>query len=492
MLKLKSAYLPKVFDQQIQEHILGQNDSQTSWLIGRDSTCDLCLNDDAASGIHARIQQIGGQFYFSDMGSRNGTLVNERELGRNELHCLKPEDRIQVGKTLLSVDEVVVKLGSNREIEWWTNQSIVVECIGIINETPDTKTFQFCSPQWFSYLPGQFAQIEVQINGKSVKRPYTISSSPTRPEILEITVKRVFHSSNEVSVSNWLHTEFQVGDSLKLVGGAKGHFTPAPDFPDKLLLIAAGSGITPMMSIARYLYDQRSTIDVVLLYSIRTLADWTFRAEMEFIAERHPYFHPRITFTRPQANEARFGLTGRIHPALIEMIAPDWSDRTVFVCGSDGFMTTARQTFEVMEFPMERYYEESFGESVEVSASPSLPQSDEDFLAVPVEQSEESEEILTLSEAGSDEVPLVNFLHSGKSTEADAELSVLEIAEQVGANIESTCCIGRCGACKVKVCSGNIAYPTKQPGLVLTEQEKEEGYVLSCIAYPAGAVSIEA
>jgi len=492
MLKLKSAYLPKVFDQQIQEHILGQNDSQTSWLIGRDSTCDLCLNDDAASGIHARIQRIGGQFYFADMGSRNGSIVNERELGRNELYCLKPGDRIQVGKTLLSVDEVVARPDSNRDLEWWTNQSIVVECIGIIDETPDTKTFQFRSSQWFSYLPGQFAQIEVQINGKSVKRPYTISSSPTRPEILELTVKRVSHSSNEVSVSNWLHTEFQVGDSLKLVGGAKGHFTPAPDFPDKLLLVAAGSGVTPMMSIARYLYDVRSTIDVVLLYSIRTLVDWTFRAEMEFIADRHPHFHPRITFTRPQANEARFGLTGRIHPALIEIVAPDWSDRTVFVCGSDSFMTVARQTFEVMDFPMERYYEESFGESAEVSASSSLLSIDEDPWGVSVEQSEDSEATLTISEAVCDEVPSVSFLHSGQSTEADAELSVLEIAEQVGANIESTCCIGRCGACKVRVSSGSVAYRTKQPGPVLTEQEKEEGYALSCIAYPVGAVSIEA
>jgi ferredoxin-NADP reductase len=242
-----------------------------------------------------------------------------------------------------------------------------------------------------------------------------------------------------------------------------------------------------MMSIVRYLYDLRSQIDVVLLYSIKTLSDWTFRAEMQFISERHPFFHPRITLTRPQANEARFGLTGRINPAIVEMVSPDWSDRTVFVCGSDSFMTGVRQTFEVMEFPMERYHEESFGDS----AAGSAPLSSSSMNEASVEHTEALDEVPTVLETLGDAAPSVNFVQSGKSIEADVGLSVLELAEQVGANIESSCCVGRCGVCKVKAC-GSIAYRTIQQGSVLTEPEKAAGYVLSCIAYPVGAVEIEA
>lgn len=497
MLKVKSIFIPTIFDQQPAIHTLSaQEINQKSWIIGRDEGCDLQLDDPAITGIHSKIQLFKGQLYFSDAGSTNGSSINGQELAPDELCELHQGDKIQVGQTLLYIEDIALRPEANLDISLWIDQSLEVECVGIIEETSDTKTFQFRKEGvWFSYLPGQFVPIEVEIEGTRVIRPYTISSPPTRPELLELTIRRVKKSENAVSVSNWMHDHFNVGDSLRLASGAKGRFTPAPEFPEKLLLIAGGSGITPMMSIAKSLYDANPGSDVVLVYSIRTANDWIFRAEMQFMAQRYPQFRPRITLTRPES-KAWFGLTGHIDRSMIEMAASDWSDRAVFVCGSDPFMQAMRQTFEAMDFPMERYREESFG-----SGADSLAQADAESLPTIGTSNGKAPRLTsklpatstpTQSAANHSTGPSVCFVHSNQTVEADPDEKLLEVAERTRVTIESSCYSGRCGKCKVKV-QGQVEYRNAKPDpAALSQQDQQDGYALACIGHPVGAVEVEA
>ncbi len=525
MLRLRSSYLPDLFSgSSFGKHLLAQNDhNQTTWKIGRSPECDLTLNDAKVSGTHAIVQFIDGNFYFMDVGSSNGSIVNGDLLPPNTLHKIAVGDEIAVGETLLHVDEVMLLPSATHtpsvNVSWWIRQDIDAHCVDIIDETPDVKTFSFVADPalLFLYRPGQFARLEFQIEGERIVRAYTMSSSPSRPDLLQFTVKRAVRSETDVSVSNWLHDRFQVGDSIRILGGAKGSFTPAPQFPPKLLLVSAGSGITPMMSISRYLSDLRSTIDVVFFHSARTLDDCIFRNELELIANQNVNFKLKIALTQPQPKSAWLGFTGHLDTAMLQMIAPDVAERHVFVCGPDGFMNHVRQLFGTIDFPIAQYHEESFGEVEGIPVEP-IPETIDDMPVLdptPLPTVELNPDTAASPEASPDTstsepvpqpstapsasspssttAPTVRFKRSNKSMAVDVKTSILDAAEKLGADINlNGCGAGRCGACKVKVC-GTIEYPNKQPNpAALSAQEHQNGYVLSCIAYPIGSVEVDA
>lgn len=132
----------------------------------------------------------------------------------------------------------------------WFSKKTPVVCINVIQETPDVKTFQFqaIEPQLFHFKPGQFVGMQLEIEGEKHNRSYTIASTPSRPYTLELTIKK----ENGGAVSPWLHENITVGSELELRGPA-GRFNCLDTESDKVLLISAGSGITPMMSMARFL-----------------------------------------------------------------------------------------------------------------------------------------------------------------------------------------------------------------------------------------------
>lgn len=139
------------------------------------------------------------------------------------------------------------------------------------DETSDTKTFRLgrLDGQVFDYLPGQYITLSVVISGQEHKRSYSPASTSSHPGILEITVKR---SPNDV-ISNWLNDHLKVGDTLN-VKGPYGKFSCAKrSAPQKILFLAAGSGIVPIMSMLRWLADTEAQVDVTLLLSFQTLYD---------------------------------------------------------------------------------------------------------------------------------------------------------------------------------------------------------------------------
>ena len=522
MLKLKSVNFEQ---QQFEVHQLHQSyPGQLEWLIGRNTDCDLVLLSPEVSRVHGRIFFVDDHYYFTDIGSTSGSLLNGDFIPINEKRLIDAGDLLQIGETFLHVEELVPPTAGAAALadplslpraQW--GKELLCRCDRIIDETPDVKTFCFAAePQMlFHYKPGQFATVQLEIDGETVMRPYTISSSPSRPWHLSLTIKRVPANSPDVPagrVSNWMHDHVKVGDRVKIIGGAMGEFTCLP-LPPKLLMISAGSGITPMMSMSRWIQDTIAPSHVIFLHSARTPDDIVFRAELEELATQMPNFQLAITLTQQPLMRSWMGLTGRISQSLLNMVAPDLHDRAVYVCGSEGFMQSIKATLEEMNFPMQYYKQESFGGSpaprAKQSALPAAGSSSQialpaaNSLAIAAAKSNGKGAAKSNGKTNGKVAPAkpalepasngalaVTFANSNASVACDDSMSVLELAEQEGIPIRSACRVGACGACKVMASQGKVRYDS--PPNALTSAERQAGYLLACVAYPVEQLVVEA
>ena len=523
-----------------------ENQLNQECLVGRDERCCIVLNDTLASRTHGKIAFRNGNYYYSDLGSRNGTKINNENAQLNQEYLLKPSDTIALGNHLLWIKAIAGVEASRPQaltpeqymplaaidtasLETWTQGMKLLKCVQITNETVDVKTFTFVSepPVKFDYQPGQFATLNLNINGKSVKRSYSISSTPSRPHTLEITVKRVPAPHDEPSappglVSNWLHDNLKVGSQIE-VNAPMGKFTNFANPSRKLFLISAGSGITPMMSMSRWICDTVSNVDIVFLHSARSPEDIIFRQELEMMTSRYPNFKLAITVTRPVPGQPWYGYTGRINETILPAIASDYKERTVYVCGPNPFMEATKELLQKINFPMENYYEESFGGAKKKKKpAPTVPKADQTSIVLPQAvqgQTPLPTNIPTTKSApksgptsapisaipntsivnGSKPAPasapvsapeptssspVVVLSKSGQEIACDGEECILEVAEAEGANLPFGCRMGACGACKVKKLEGEVIYDD--------DVDCEDGYILTCVARPAGRVAIEA
>ena len=149
--------------------------------------------------------------------------------------------------------------------------------VQIVRETPSVLTFRLADPTAdrlpFDFLPGQFLQVEVEPEaGKTARRSYTIASSPTQRAYVELTVKR----EEQGVVSRYLHDKVVADDLLK-VSGPFGAFTFTGTDAQSIVLIAGGVGITPMMSVLRYLTDTAWKGDIFFFYGARSTEEFVFR-----------------------------------------------------------------------------------------------------------------------------------------------------------------------------------------------------------------------
>ncbi|WP_432467529.1 MOSC N-terminal beta barrel domain-containing protein [Agarivorans sp. Z349TD_8] len=327
---------------------------------------------------------------------------------------------------------------------WQAGQSRLLKCIAIREETHDVKTFILEAPEGniCHYQAGQYIGIELEIDGSPVHRNYTLSSSPSRPLSLAITVKRV---SNGLA-SNWLHDNLKPGMQLKALAPAGDFHLPASP-SNKLLLLSAGSGITPMLSMLRYLSDINSQLDVVFLHSAHSEQDLIARAELEVLAQQMP--HCSIRYSLSQSAQSTWqGYQGRLNRGMLLDIE-DLELRSVFVCGPQGFMDSAKQQLLALGVHPDDYFSESFGHQISDSV--------------------ESKSINILFDSWDSHV------------QGNNQQSILEQAEQAGLNLNYSCRGGFCGACKVKLESGEVSI-LEDSGL--NDEEKQQGYILSCSCIP--------
>ncbi len=475
----------KIFDYQTTEYQMASlNPKLSDCTIGRSPTCDLVLDSFDVSRVHAKIQMQNAEYYLIDPGSVNGCRINGQTIKSNQAYPLKIDDLIRIGNFVLLIEAInptaqVSKL-ENRKYQLtaisqhrWTEE-ISVRCVRIVTETAEVKSFTFMAdpPVKFNYLPGQSVMLHLEINGEPILRSYSISSTPSRPHTLEITVKRLAAGELQPAglVSNWLHDQIELGSQIK-ISAPIGKFTCAPRPPAKLLLLSAGSGITPMMSMARWIADTAAATDVVFFHCARSPQEIIFRQELELLSARLPNFHLAVSITQPLYGQAWASFTGRLSESMLRCIAPDFLERKAYVCGPESFMQASQSLLAQLGFPMQNYAQERFGTALQ------QPPADN---PAPVQKNSQSH----LSQS------TLLFSSSGQQTEHDGSKSVLQLAEQAGVKIRSNCRQGVCGACKKRKTEGEVRYDAEPDAL--EPSDRDAGHILTCVAFPVGKVVIEA
>jgi ferredoxin-NADP reductase len=343
-------------------------------------------------------------------------------------------------------------------LRFWNAATTKLRCVAIAPEAPDVKTFHFAAEDgsWFRYQPGQFVTLALPVPGSTVYRTYTLSSTPTRPQRVSVTVK----AQKDSIGTRWLLDQLRVGETLNAVGPA-GDFTLSAR-AEKLLFISGGSGVTPMLSMTRYLHDLAAPADIAYLHFARTPADLLFTSEVDGLARLWPALKPRFIVDDP-AGENWAGPMGRPGEALLRQLCPDLTDRDVFCCGPTPFMQAVRDAVTAVSGSLARYREESF------QPAPPAPAPDADPATM-----------------GNAEI---RFTQSGRSATINGQDTILAAAQAAGIPIPYACQMGLCGTCQVKKLSGEVVM-THEGGI--TDDAVAEGYILACCARPSsGAIEIE-
>lgn len=323
----------------------------------------------------------------------------------------------------------------------------------IFDETPTVRTFRLTDPAGghlpFSYLPGQFLTVTVRPDGRAIKRSYTIASAPTTSDACDITVKR----ENEGTVSRFLHDRITEGDTLQ-VTAPSGKFTFVGEEAPSIVLIAGGVGITPMMSVVRYLTARAWPGEMFLIYATRSDDEVIFREELEYLKRRYPNLHLTLVSDEVHAENWEYG-AGRVTRELLETAVPDIQTRRVHMCGPPPMMDAVKSILTDLAVPANQMFTEIF-----IAKEPQPPAID--ALA-----------------AADTKVAVVTFARARQTALTPPTKTVLEAAEDVGVPIEYSCRVGTCGICKVHLLAGSV---TMEVDEALDETDKANDVVLACQA----------
>ncbi|MBA8907990.1 ferredoxin--NADP reductase [Aminobacter ciceronei] len=320
----------------------------------------------------------------------------------------------------------------------------------------------------FSYRPGQFLTVERDGDGGRIARQYSLSSTPEAHRDLRITVKKI----DGGAVSPWLVQDVGEGQALE-VQPPRGRFFRGFDEPRHVLMLACGSGIAPILSIARHLLAQDAGHRVTIIYGNRTPDAVILGDEVGALAESHPTAcHVEQVMSR--AGESWHGARGRIDKTFIETRWKDWQaashglSTSIFLCGPQEFMDDAERAFVDLGLALADIHRESFD----------LVLNDDDgepgLTLVGVNDPGESgpcERIVAV--VGGEEYETV-------PEEGESILAALIRAE---ADVPFSCQEGTCASCISKLTEGSASV---RPGVLQTlrQDDLDEGLTLACLSRP--------
>jgi ferredoxin-NADP reductase/DMSO/TMAO reductase YedYZ heme-binding membrane subunit len=341
---------------------------------------------------------------------------------------------------------------------FWKGELVIAR---IFDETHDVKTFRFVSPDGgplpFEHVAGQYINLHLTIEGRRVNRSYTIASSPTRAAYCEISVKKVPNGYG----SKHLHETWREGQRVK-VSAPAGKFHFAGHEAERVVLIAGGIGITPMMSVVRSLTDRGWKGDLYLIFSVRLVKDVVFADELAYLRARFPNLHLKLTVSG-DPDTAWDGARGHVTREMIAGFVPDLKRGPIMLCGPDKMMTAMREILVGVGVPDGEIHQEAF-----ISTPPLEPTAEE-----PVEPGVAAN---------------ITFRRAGKTAES-TELTVLEAAEDCGIALPFECRSGICGQCKTKLISGKVAMEVQD---ALTPADRSKGLILACQARAARDIEVDA
>ena len=334
----------------------------------------------------------------------------------------------------------------------------------IIQETADAITIVFHQPAAGSiaYQSGQFLTLIIPVEGKEVRRAYSLCSSPFVDEDLAVTVKRV----DKGLMSNWLPDNLKVGNTIKVMAPT-GHFTTEFTKAGKrhLIMFAGGSGITPMMSIAKSLLVEEPDSIVSLIYCNRDIDSIIFKEQFEQLQTQYEgRFHVIHILDNAPMNWQ--GLSGLLnHEMLIKLFEriPDWGHdkSTYLMCGPEGMMKNVESIWALQKIPTDRIFKESFVQGT---------------IDKETKKAED-----TASEKIIDRVVTIHYEGSEHKITVPADKTILETALDEGIDLPFSCQSGLCTACRGKALSGKVKLDEEEG---LSQSERDEGYVLTCVGHP--------
>jgi uncharacterized protein YcbX/ferredoxin-NADP reductase len=329
-----------------------------------------------------------------------------------------------------------------------------LRCVARIAETREITSFLFQSGDGAplpDYAAGQVVVLEVPIDGVPHRRCYTLSSSPSRTGTLAITVRR------GPLVSATLHDRLQVADTVVALGiGGKFQLHPRPT--RNLLFLSAGSGITPFLSMLRWMADHAWPVQVLLHHSARLPNDVVAADELRLL-ERQANGRLRVDLRLTRAGAPRF------RADMLADLCPDIGERLIFACGPATFLDEVRAGAAALEgFDPANLRIESF---------------------------------VTAGDESAEELPRpyrVRFMRSDLTVKGEGAPTLLKLARDAGITLETACQVGLCGTCRVKVTAGawtlsaHCADPDRS---ILTAAEQAAGIVLACTTRPDGDMEID-
>lgn len=323
----------------------------------------------------------------------------------------------------------------------------------IIRETEQTISIVFDIPnelkKAFSYQAGQYLTLKAEINGEEVRRSYSLSSSPSEEE-WKVSSKRI----PDGKMSTFLDKDLEVGMELDVMP-PEGRFTTENlSNPINIVLFAAGSGITPIISILKDTIQKDIHNKVHLFYGNSTEKDIIFKKELQKLSEKYKKQLNIKFFLSKESPNVRIDEINT--QTLIESL-PNYKEYNYFICGPEGMIEACKTGLEKMSIPKEKIHIEYF--------------------ASPKSSEEKVQEIIT------GEVCDIKVILDGEEHEItmQGDETILESAERIGIDPPFSCHSGVCTTCQAKVLRGNVEM---ENNFGLADEEVEQGIVLTCISKP--------
>lgn len=334
----------------------------------------------------------------------------------------------------------------------------------IFHETRDAIIIVFDHPDTgqIGYRSGQFLTIIASIDGKEVRRAYSLCSSPFVDSDLAVTVKRVENGL----MSNWLPDSLKVGETLRVME-PMGQFTTEFNVVNKrhIIMFAGGSGITPLMSIIKSTLSQEPESICSLIYCNRDVDSIIFKKELDTLQTidegRLHVIH--VLDNAPMNWQGYSGLLNHDMLAKLFERIPEWgiSKTTFLMCGPEGMMKNVDTLLEARQIPNDKIFKESFVQgTIDREEKKGVVASDEEL----------RERIVTIRYDGQEYKVTV-----------PPNKAILETALDEGIDLPYSCQSGLCTACRGKALSGQVKLDEEEG---LSQSERAEGYVLTCVGHP--------
>lgn len=328
----------------------------------------------------------------------------------------------------------------------------------VVRETADAVTIIFEQPEnRLDYRPGQFITLIQIIDNKKIRRAYSLCSSPFLEEDPAVTIKRVENGA----MSNHVNDHLKAGDMVEIME-PMGSFTLDINASNnrQVFLFGGGSGITPLLSIAKSILKEEAESKVVLVYANRDKASVIFKNQLEDIENEHAEKFKLIHFLE-DAPSNWLGFTGYMTIETLSQIIKEqtdeaFSDKEYMTCGPEPMMNVVMETLKQLNVPEDKRHMESF------VAGNTSPKEIIDMDALP----DRTVKVLLEGQEYEYLVP------KGKS--------ILEAGLDENIDIPYSCQSGLCTACRGKCLQGSVRM---EDGDGLSAEEKEQGYVLLCVSH---------